>query len=59
MPINSSPWVISYKRNYAKFLDIFRPDQRIPAYFVPGNNDVGCVVFISPDDCKAQLPSLA
>ncbi|PIL34189.1 hypothetical protein GSI_03900 [Ganoderma sinense ZZ0214-1] len=30
-----------YKRNYAKFLDIFRLDQRIPAYFVPGNNDVG------------------
>ncbi|KAI1796436.1 hypothetical protein LXA43DRAFT_969904 [Ganoderma leucocontextum] len=30
-----------YKRNYAKFLDIFRLDRRIPTYFVPGNNDVG------------------
>lgn len=30
-----------YKRNYAKFLDTFRLDRRIPSYFVPGNNDVG------------------
>ena len=30
-----------YERNYNKFLDMFRLDRRIPAYFVPGNNDVG------------------
>ena len=37
-----------YERNYNKFLDIFRLDRRIPSYFVPGNNDVGCVLcFLS------------
>nr|VWO95838.1 Para aminobenzoic acid synthetase [Ganoderma boninense] len=41
MPIDLSPWVTSYERNYAKFQGIFRLDHRIPAYFVPGNNDVG------------------
>lgn len=60
MPIDSSPWVTSYKRNYAKFLDTFRLDRRIPSYFVPGNNDVGCVAFISPNDgdtdSVTQLP---
>ncbi|EJF65107.1 hypothetical protein DICSQDRAFT_98647 [Dichomitus squalens LYAD-421 SS1] len=30
-----------YRRNYDKFVDIFRSDRRIPSYFVPGNNDVG------------------
>ncbi len=34
-----------YERSYNKFLDVFRLDRRIPSYFVPGNNDVGYVLY--------------
>lgn len=59
MPMTTPPWIASYKRNYAKFLDIFRLDRRIPTYFVPGNNDIGCVAFILPTDGEAEVTRTA